>query len=79
MSESAEDLRAELIREAEALLANPTLLWGRRRQLTVAVRSYLAVMPAWELVRLAGLVTRYKEIGATGAPGTSDAGTGPGD
>lgn len=74
--ENLESLRAELIREAEALLAEPVLLWGRRRQLTVAVRSYLAIMPQEELAKLAGLVIRYKEIGATGEP---DAGTGPGD
>lgn len=76
MAESTEDLRNELIREAEALLARPVLLWGRRRQLVVALRSYFVVMPAEELARLAGLVMRYKEIGASGEP---DAGTGPGD
>jgi hypothetical protein len=74
--ENLESLRAELIREAEALLARPVLLWGRHRQLTVALRSYLAIMPQEELAKLAGLVMRYKDLGASGEP---DAGTGPGD
>jgi hypothetical protein len=74
--ENLESLRAELIREAEALLAHPLLLWGRHRQLTVAIRSYLVVMPQEELAKLAGLVMRYREIGSAGE---LDADTGPGD